>query len=340
VGPFARWDTTWYMLIADHGYAIPQATRFYPLYPLAAKIVGLPFGSSLIGGIIVSLASLLIALKLLLRLAAIELGERLGTRSMLLLAFFPTAIFFSAVYTEAMFAALSVGALYAARRGMWAWAGIAGGLATLTRPTALVLIVPLVVFYLYGPRDDRPGPVPSGRRWRPRYRVRADALWLLLVPAGVVSYAAYLGAKFSDPLLMIGQGKAWHQNFTFPLVTVWRAAQVAADGALDVFHGKPPNDVYEFGFLCFAVIGTVGAFRRLPAAYGAYCVAGVLFILSFPIRGESLSSFSRYMAPLFPILMWLAAWSSERRLFRPVLVAFGLLMVLNAARFATWHYVG
>jgi hypothetical protein len=46
------------------------------------------------------------------------------------------------------------------------------------------------------------------------------------------------------------------------------------------------------------------------------------------------------MAPLFPILMWLAVWSSERRLFRPVLVAFGLLMVLNSVRFATWHDVG
>jgi hypothetical protein len=340
VGPFARWDTAWYVAIADHGYATAQATRFYPLYPLAAKVVGLPFGSSLIGGILVSLGSLLVALKLMVRLARLELGEKLAVRSMLLLAFFPTAIFFSAAYTEALFVALSIGAFYAARRGRWALAGLVGGLATLSRPTALVLIVPLVLLYFYGPRDDRPGPAESARGLRPRYGFRPDALWLLLVPCGILAYAAYLGAKFNDPLMMLGQGKAWHQTFTFPLVTVWRSAQVAADGAANVFHGQAPNDIYEFGFFCFAVIATIGAFRRLPFAYGAYCAAGVLFIISFPIRGESLASFSRYMAPLFPILMWLAVWSSERRLFRPVLVLFALAMVVNSARFATWHWVG
>jgi hypothetical protein len=338
VAPAARWDSVWYLLIADHGYVTERASEFYPLYPLAARVLGWVFGSSLVGGIVVSLASLLAALYLLERLAARELGAGNGRRTMLLLAFFPTSVFLSAVYTEGLFLALGVGAVYAARTGRWAWAGAAAALATVTRPTGLLLIVPLGLLYLYGPRDDRPEP-PGARGWRPRHRVRPDLLWLLAIPAALGAYLVYLGEKFGDPFIVGGQSAAWQRDFTFPLVTVYRAAKLAATGALDVFKGRPPNDIFEFGVLVFACIATVGVLRRLPIAYGAYCVVGLVFTVSYPVSGESLSGLSRYAMPLFPILMWLAAWSSERRLFRWVLVAFGLLMMVNAARFATWRFV-
>jgi hypothetical protein len=123
------------------------------------------------------------------------------------------------------------------------------------------------------------------------------------------------------------------------LVTAWRSAGLALDGASQIFHGRPPDNVYEFGFMCLACVATVGALRRLPLAYGAYCAVGILFLLSFPTDGSGLTGFSRYMAPLFPILMWLAAWSSERRVFRWVLILFAAAMVVQSARFATWHFV-
>lgn len=338
VGPGARWDSTWYLLIADHGYPTPQTTEFYPLYPLGARLAGAAFGSSLIGGLIVSLGALLAALYLLQRLAERELGPERARRTMLLLAFFPTSVFFSAVYTESLFLALSIGAVYAARTGRWALAGAAGGLAAVTRPTGLLVLVPLLLLYLYGPRDDRPARPPT-RGLRPRHPLAPDLLWLLAVPAALGAYMAYAGASFGDPLVVVQQGDAWQQSFTFPLVTVWHAAGLALSGAAEVLRGNPPNDVYEFGFFLFACAAAIGALRRLPVAYGAYAAVGVIFIVSFPIRGESLSSFSRYMTPLFPILMWLAAWSSERRVFRWVLVAFGALMIVNSARFAAWRFV-
>ena len=344
VAPAARWDTFWYVLIADHGYDTPRATQFYPLYPLFMRVVGAPLGSSLVGGILVSLAALLGALYLLQRLATLEMSEELGRRTMLLLAFFPTAVFFSAVYTEALFIFLSLASVYAARRGSWALAGIAAGLSTLTRPTGVLLAVPLALLYLYGPRADRgdPEPRPGLRGWarlRPRYRPGLDALWLLWIPAGFAAYSAYVWVEFDDPFVVLEQGEAWNLHFTLPFVTVWNAAGTAISGFADVFQGKPPNDIYEFGFMLLAAVATVGALRRLPLAYGAYAAVGVIFLLCFPVEHERLSSFSRYMAPLFPVLMWLAAWSTERRVFRWVLIVFAVGMVVQSARFATWHFV-
>jgi hypothetical protein len=344
VAPAARWDAFWYVLIADHGYVAPRATQFYPLYPLVSRVVGSPVASSLVGGIAVSLASLLGALHLLQRLASIELRDELGRRTMLLLAFFPTAVFFSAVYTEGLFLLLSIGSVYAGRRGRWAWAGATAGLATLARPTGVLLAVPLALLYLYGPRGDRGSPEPrpelaGAARIRPRYRPARDALWLMAIPAGFATYSVYVWAKFGDPFVVLKQGEAWNLHFTLPFVTVWNAAGKALSGAADVFHGRPPNDVYEFGFMVLACVATVGALRRLPLAYGAYAAAGVVFLLCFPTGGASLASFSRYMAPLFPIFMWLAAWSTERRAFRWVLLLFAVGMVVQSARFATWHFV-
>lgn len=337
VAPAARWDAHWFLLIADHGYAVEPATHFYPIYPYLAKVVGLPLGSALIGGILVSLAALLVALYLLERLAERELGPDGARRTVLLMAFFPTAVFFSAVYSEALLLALSVAAFLAARNGRWAWAGLLGCAAAASRPQGFLVFVPLLLLYLYGPRDDRADPPPEGpgqpwrERLRPRYALRPDAAWLLAVPAGLAGYAAYLWAHFDDPFVLFKRGEEWHIETTFPLLTVARAVERGVENA--------PDDVYELGMLALAVAATWWAFRRLPLAYGAYAAVGIVFLLCFPVEGESLSSFSRYVAMFFPVVMAAAAWAGERRLFKPLLVASALVMAVNAARFATWHFV-
>jgi hypothetical protein len=338
VGPFARWDSFWYLLIADNGYQSTHVTNFYPLYPLLARVVGAPLGDSLVGGILVSLAGSLAATYLLERLAALDLGPSHARRTMLLFAFFPTAVFFSAVYAEGVFLPLSIGSVLAARLGRWPWAGVLAGLAAITRPPGMLLLVPIALLYLYGPRADRP-PEREGRGLRPRYRIRLDALWILAVPAAFGLFMLYLQVKLGDPLAMLGQRAAWHQEFTFPLVTFVRAAREAAQGLGSVTHGHLPDNIYEFGFVCLAIVGSIGCLRRLPFAYGAYAAVGTVLLLAYPIHGVSPSGFSRYVAALFPLFMWLALWSSERRLYRWVLTAFALLMVVNSARFATWHFV-
>ncbi len=79
----------------------------------------------------------------------------------MLVAFFPMAFFFSAVYSESLFLALSVGCIWQARTGRWAWAGVLGGLAAAERNSGVMLVVPVVLLFLYGPREDavaaRPG---------------------------------------------------------------------------------------------------------------------------------------------------------------------------------------
>ena len=62
-----------------------------------------------------------------------DFGRDVASLCVLLVAVFPGGLWLSAVYSEALFLLLSVGAIYAARTDRWAWAGIAGALAASTR---------------------------------------------------------------------------------------------------------------------------------------------------------------------------------------------------------------
>ena len=107
--PFARWDSVWYLAIAGGGYAHqPARTAFFPLYPVVLHGLGVVVGSDLIAGVIISLAAFAVALLLLHRLVTFELDDRVAATTVVLLAFWPMSFFFSAVYSESLFLALSI----------------------------------------------------------------------------------------------------------------------------------------------------------------------------------------------------------------------------------------
>jgi hypothetical protein len=385
-GPAARWDAAWYEAIAHYGYRpdlgafTAPRTAFFPLYPLglrALATIGVPL---VLGGVLFSLVALALALYGIHRLTTLELaGSRGSSRlapasqaqpargegasrgdvarlAVLVTAFSPMAFFFSAVYSESLYLALSVGLFYAARRGRFATVGILGALAGATRSAGIVLLLPAVMLYLYGPREDRPADFPAARGLHPRYRARTDLLWLALVPLGLALYAGYLGLSGGDPLSPFHAQEVWGRHFAGPFVGAWDGARAAFQGVRQLVSGQQGHLYYPIAgnsafinsehnlllmaFLVGGLVATVGVVRRLPAAYGAYVVAALALPLSYPVTAQPLMSLPRFLVVLFPLSIWLGAWLDEHpRLQRPALVASALLMALSVAQFATWHWV-
>jgi Mannosyltransferase (PIG-V) len=350
LAPAARWDAVWYATIAQDGYPDPSdnaKAAFFPLYPVLMRAVGWIVGSPLLAGVLLSLACFLVALALLHRLVTIELGHDDARGTLLLVAFFPAAFFFSAVYAESLFLALTVGALLAARQGRWAWAGVVGGLAAATRNGGLLLLVPLALLLLYGPRADRLAQAGADRagwraRLRPRHRLGREALWLALVPAGLGAYLLYAGLVLDDALAPFHAQALWLREFA-PLGAVPTGARAAWDGLRSLVQdgGTPAaaQDVLLFAFLLFALAALAGALRRLPAAYGAYAAVALAMALSYPVEAQPLMSLPRYLAVLFPLHMWLARWSRERGRLERVVAASAVLLGLLTAQFARWGFV-
>jgi Mannosyltransferase (PIG-V) len=308
--------------------------------------------SEMLVGLAISLASMTAGLYILHRLVALDLGEPAARTTVLLIAFFPLALFFSAVYTESLFLLLSVGAIYAARLDRWAWAGVLGGLASATRSAGVLLALALVVMYVYGPRT-------GGQRltlaswWRPRYRVTRSMAWLALVPIGMIAYLAYLGIAHGQPLATFSaQQTYWEHYFAGPFGAVVHAAialpedvrRVVTGSGRIVISGDPiswnAHELIELGFLAFTIVGLIGAWRRVPFPYFVYAVALLAQPLSMPTHLEPLQSISRYVMVIFPAFMgWAALLERRRTLTKTILGVFTVLLAVFSGLWAMWVWV-
>jgi hypothetical protein len=344
VSPMARWDSSWYLAIAHDGYSQAPTRVFLPLYPQLIRPAGVVFGSPLIGGVVISLVAFFVALYLMHRLVALELGDEVAGRAVTLLAFSPMALFFSAVYTESLFLLLSVACIYAARRGSWATAAICGFLAATTRQTGVLLVVPLAVLLLYGPRGDS-SPNPA-RGWRPRYPiVTREMLLLVAIPAGLALCVVYFALRFGNGFATFSeQSRVWYRHLRGPLIGLADGGRTAAHAVRAILIGAPLPwrawaQITDGTFAVFGIVAAIGALRRLPLAYGAYAAVGVLVAMSQPVDAQPLISYGRYIVVLFPLFMWLALWSQKGRRFPLVLGTCAGSLAIASGLFAYGHWV-
>jgi hypothetical protein len=355
--PLAKWDAQHYLAIAFDGYAEGHAglttaamrPAFFPLYPGTVHVLsgfGASAGLVLIMSYAVSLACFFGALVLLHRLTAIELGERYARPALMLLAFFPTAFFFGIPYSESMFLLLAVAAFLAARMGRWAVAGAVLALASATRVPGLLLIVPVALLYLYGPRADREPDIDGRGRYWPRHRIRPDAAWLLLAPLGIVAFSAYLHFAVGDALAWNHAQALFGRHTVDPVSGIWAALREAGKGVGQIVSGTyadgqifPHLNVAQVGFVAFAIVGGIGALRMLPAAYGTWVLLSLVPIFVSQPPGNPLWSSSRFVVVLFPLFLWLAAVCERRRWTTTVIALFATGMAVLTVEFALWSFV-
>ena len=147
VNPLRQWDGLWYRLVAIEGYEGSSAkAAFWPLYPWTIRVVHNLFGISYeTASYLIANLCFVIALILLYRLVIIDFNQKIAYTTLWAMAIFPTALFFSAAYTESPFLMLMVGALLAARLQRWWLAGVIGALAALTRSYGMFLVLPFAV---------------------------------------------------------------------------------------------------------------------------------------------------------------------------------------------------
>lgn len=333
-----RWDAIHYLAIASHGYQSASATAFFPLYPLLVGALGWLCGSTVVAGIAISLIAFALALVLLHRLAELELGREVADVTVALLAFAPLSFFFSAVYTESLFLALTVGCFLAARRGHWGWAIVLSAAAAATRVTGVLLAPALLVAWWQAP--PRP-------RWAGWGSVAAPAALIAFL-----SGCAAAGYGFLAPVHQ--QTASAHAHvMSGPLVATWLALRDAARGVAALVGGHAPllapsvagvlsapaENVMLFGILALALVTAATALRRLPGPYGVYVVGSLLVECWSPVSGRPLSSLDRYCLTLFPLWMAAATLMSDSRVRVRLLVGSAVLLVVASAEFAAWAFV-
>ncbi len=298
-----RWDCGWFHRIALDGYALPNYSNFFPLFPLLGRAVheltGLPIPLALI--LISNLCGLL-GLMAVYWVFQQESPE-VATTGTALLAAWPFSFFHAAGYPESLMLASSAGAIALAYRRRHLAAGAVLGLGILARHLTVIAGVALLVAQL------------RERGWRPRnFILHRDFLGLVIPLAMVGVYFAYLGVRFDDPLLFWrARSAGWGDAAWHGIVTYFSSA------------GWEPQIHY---YVVLSLIPGVGALLllRKPAWW---ILAGYGVTLMVALWSIGLMGLGRYTQACWPAFLPLAVALEKRPgLKAPVLIAFALVQGL------------
>jgi hypothetical protein len=320
---WARWDSVFFVRIAEHGYDSTSAA-FYPLYPGIVALLGRAFfGHYVLAGIVVSLAAALGAFLLLYRIAEERLGADGAQRTVLYLAVFPMALFLQAVYSESLYLLLVLAAFVLAERGRFAAAGMAIGLAILTRVTGVALLPALAVL-----------------AWRARDRRLAFAGLALAVPVAA-AYPLLLWQQVGDPWAFWNAQDRWHRHLSpaGPFGGIWEALTRWTPAHADFQHAVAVNAESLVALALFVPLAIV-AWRRFGAPYGLFAVLSLALPLSYPSARWPLLSLPRFGLVIFPLFLALAAITAGRpRLHTAVVACSAVLLGVAVVQWALWQWV-
>ena len=336
VPALARWDSGWYVSIAEGGYEAPpvrvgQETNhaFFPLYPALMRGVSRATGMDVArAGALVSAAALLGALLLLAAWTRRRFGEERVWPALLAFLAFPTSFFFASVYSESLLLFLALAAVLAVETDHDAAAAAAGLLTGLTRISGLVL-APALFLVSWRRSRERGRPVP-------RALLRAGLVGASPL-AGFGLFCLYFQERFGDALLFVKAQHNWSSEaktvFDGPRLILQEIGRDLATGHILV---KSPVRTMEGVFLLlFLLLAWRLAARRLwPEALYVFLTVAIVF------TSGTLESGGRYVLPAFPAFAVLGGLAARPAVFR-ALVALSLVAQAGYVwLYVHWLWVG
>lgn len=324
---WARWDSEWYLLIAEQGYDsydsfrdfghgryLPQDTaKFFPLYPLLIRVFSFVMPSTVWSAVLLSNIGALFLLLYLWRLGSKLFDGNTAFQGGLCLIAFPTAFYLSAVYAESLFLAAIVAAFYYLEEKQLFPAVVAAFLASLARPQAILAIPALVWLAMLR--------FPE-RKWL------AGGLVLVSMGLALGSFALYIHRTFGSVVWIANSQRYWRGEMKYPLYAIVRLTEMPL-----AMHGQH-NSLLDLSFAVMQLLALATMFRKIPGPYYIYSIIVVLFPLS-----STLFSFSRLCLANFPFFLYLGKQFHGRWIYL-IQMAFAMLQAFFMAAYANWYWVG
>ena len=318
LGIWERFDTLWYLRIAERGYDLPAGVVFYPLYPwLIRDLSGL--AGPMAAALLISTVAAFFYFWGLLRLVRNEVENEVRSefpstqplRTVMIAAAWPASFFFFAGYTEALAVALIVWCIVWARDERWVLAAACAFAAGLTRSAGTLVIVPLAIMAWRAPRRAR-WPVAIAPLGTLGY-------WFWLHQTGRVSVAAAYRTY-------------WNTEVASPWTTLWFAIRSVAER----FDSLVMISLVSLIFFFVAGV-TARRIRIEDRCFSAAVIVHLLLRLCWP----PLLGAPRYLLPVYPAYLTMGKWAEKMERTRFVflcgaLFAFNLIWMLA---FLNWSLV-
>jgi hypothetical protein len=350
VSGWFHFDGGWYLSIARGGYFFngldqQSSVAFFPAFPLAMRALHVVLRDYIFSGVVLSIVFGCTATYALYRWACAKTDRATARVSVLLLILFPYAWYlFGAVYADGLFLASVLLAFILLEKDRTVLAGLAGAVATASRPLAAAVVVGLVAVLIM----RRGG-------WRDRSAYRPSDAGVLLSLTGILAWMAYLWARFGSPMLFVEIERApgWDQGqgpSTWFKTAFWQRLHNLPHHLADSLNGvstpdyKPwfqatytTNLLLEATLLLAFLALTWFVWKRLGWGYALYTLA----VLATPLIGtRDFQGTGRYLLAAFPCFVAAAMLLRDRPRVRAfVVVTSGLVLTLLASSYSRGYYL-
>jgi len=316
---WARWDSGWYLDIAETGYYFSSGKEcniaFYPFYPILTYITNFFTPYTALSGILVANICFFLSCLVFYKLVEEKFNKNLAFEALACFIFYPLSLFFSAAYSESTFVLLCLLCFYNARRNNWLIASLWALCASATRLPGLLLFPTLVLHYLEN----------LGFSFK---KIRKDFFFILIAPLGSIFYALFLWIKFGDPLLYYNiQRDVWHVRY------------INLPGLIN-FTRNAFTKTWEYPWLfcvIFSIIFLIALIKLIKKIEYAYLFFGAgLYIISIASVSQSMG---RYFAVIFPVFIGIPFLIRNRLLKIVFYVANTVLLILLTIKFSLWGHI-
>ncbi len=299
----ANWDGVDYINIAKHGYSSPSLTNFFLLYPIILNLVNKIISSPLISGLIISWTFMVGAIYYYLKVIKLffQVEDNLeAVKAVFLFILFPSSVYLMAVYTESLFAFLSLGAIYYALQRRYFIASFLTTLACVTHVNGVFLLI-LVGLILIEQKE----------------KLRNVFIGLVIGSIGMISYMGYLWAHYHNPFEFISaqHNHGWLRHSLF--------------SHLNSFSGV------DFIFALVTIAAVIYWWKRRKS----FAIYSFLYLL-IPLIGGQFGGFPRYTLMIFPLqFMFYDYFRNEKLGYQIVLILFSIGWTYILLQFAAGYIV-
>ncbi len=320
LGIWERFDTLWFLRIAEDGYDRPMAVIFYPLYPAAIRLVSVLIPATA-AALLISTVAAFFSFWGLLRLAGASLSDAGKLRVLLLACVFPSSFVLFAGYADSLTLALAVWAVILGREARWEEATACALLAGIARPTGALVFIPLVMLALRS-RQSR-------------------SLVVALTPLGLLSYWYWL--RWSGRPSVV-EAYRLYQGMT--MVPPWRGV---AEAVRLIVTGHDILLALKLGLVLLVAVTVLrrrlttelrsDVFRTVRLEDQAFALAVILQMLMY--TGRPLLGAARYVLMVYPaFLVWgthAERWNGKR--FGFFVTGLGMVNLTFMWAFLNWSLV-
>lgn len=309
---FFRWDSHWYLDIVKNGYSYfpgkMSSVAFFPFYPLLIKLFSFLFGHPKLVGFIISNFALFFACIYLYKLTDLEFKNKsLAIWAVFFMLIAPASIYFSIFYTEGLFLFLAISCFYYTRKKKWLTASILGFFLSLTRSVGFIIFFPMLMEYF---------DIDFFNFKIKKEKIKKDLFYLLLVPAGLLSYMTYLYVKFGNLFLFynVQAVDIWSRKFTSVFYTL-----------STITYSSPLYAMIFAGSIVLTILLII--YLYFSEARLSYTIYSLLLLGAYLSTG-SLASIQRFVGVIFPLYISLALIANKHKYFRNILLIFFIILLI------------